>query len=173
MYVPAGNGVRNHRWLLVTAWLLAQVSVEVFAGDNAETSFDRGEYVLHAAGCASCHTDRKHQGETLAGGRALVTEFGTFFTPNITPDTAPNITPHRHAGIGRWRQQDLVEYLATGMTPEGDTAGDVMAEVIDDSLSLLAHDDLAAIAMYILSLPPVSEDVRERRPKTTVEPSWD
>ena len=62
--------------------LLAAVSAIVPAaaqtGDAA-----RGEYVLNMAGCVACHTVEKG-GEFLAGGRELKTDFGSFFTPNIT-----------------------------------------------------------------------------------------
>ena len=44
----------------------------------------RGEYVLRLGGCASCHTDEKNGGAFLAGGRALGSPFGTFYTSNIT-----------------------------------------------------------------------------------------
>ena len=36
----------------------------------------------------------------LAGGRALKTPFGVFFSPNITPD--------KTTGIGRWSDADFV-----------------------------------------------------------------
>ena len=67
----------------------------------------------------------------------------------------PNITPDKKTGIGKWRSADLITYLGKGMTPDGDFAGGLMAEVIDDSLQYLRKDDLAAIAEYIQSQPAV------------------
>ena len=264
----------------------------------------QGEYIVRAAGCAVCHTDEKHHGAPLAGGRALKTPFGTFYTPNITPDpetgigkwteadlaralhegkddegedlypsfpytsythltdadvhaiwtylsgrppvhqknkphdlpwylrfrpligvwkafffrpgvfqphpdqspawnrgaylvtavshcgechtprnalgglekplncagnadgvdgaVAPNITPDKPTGIGHWSQSDLADYLETGMTPDGDFAGDLMADVIDDSTSHLTKDDRMAIAKYILSLPAVENEIEHK-----------
>ena len=52
------------------------------AGD--EDAVTRGEYLVRAGGCFSCHT--AGGGPKLAGGRALATPFGTFYSPNITPD---------------------------------------------------------------------------------------
>jgi hypothetical protein len=49
-----------------------------------------GEYLYRLADCAACHT--KPGGQTLAGGLALVTPFGTIYSTNITPD--------RDIGIG-------------------------------------------------------------------------
>ena len=48
---------------------------------------ERGEYLVRAGGCISCHTAA--DGPKLAGGRALATPFGTFYSPNITPDRKP------------------------------------------------------------------------------------
>ena len=60
---------------------------------------ERGRYVFFAAGCVSCHT----ADQTLAGGRPLVTPFGTFHPPNITPS--------REYGIGSWNSADLEQAL--------------------------------------------------------------
>ncbi len=49
-----------------------------------EDAVNRGEYLVRAGGCFSCHTVAG--GEKLAGGRAAATPFGTFYSPNITPD---------------------------------------------------------------------------------------
>jgi len=64
----------------------------------------RGEYLLHAGGCLSCHT--APGGAPLAGGRAIATPFGTFYTPNITPD--------RETGIGKWSDADFLRALRKG-----------------------------------------------------------
>ena len=71
----------------------------------------RGGYVFKAAGCADCHTDRKHKGKPLAGGRALKTPFGTFYAPNITPD--------EKTGIGGWTEAQFVKALRRGIGPDG------------------------------------------------------
>src|SRR5712692_9128815 len=55
---------------------------------------ERGAYIFEAADCVGCHTDAKNEGKRLAGGRALTTPFGIFYSPNITPD--------REHGIGKW-----------------------------------------------------------------------
>lgn len=268
-----------------------------------DSQLQQGEYIYRAAGCEACHTDTKHAGKSLAGGHALVTPFGTFYSPNITPDketgigrwseqdfvramrfgispdsdhyypafpypsytklsdqdiralwaylkarppimqanrqhdlkwfarsrsfvgswkrlyftpgayqpdasksqtwnrgaylseaaahcgechtprnplggikneqryagtregpdggVVPNITADKKTGIGKWRASELVDYLATGLTPEGDSAGDLMAEVIDNGLKYLTKEDLGAMAEYVLSLPPVENQVRK------------
>src|SRR5258708_31936797 len=59
----------------------------------------RGAYIFDAADCVGCHTDAKNNGARLAGGRALATPFGVFYSPNITPD--------KETGIGRWSLDDF------------------------------------------------------------------
>ena len=76
-----------------------------------------------------------------------------------------NITPDKKTVIGKWGQSDLVEYLETGAMPDGDYAGDAMAEVIDNSLSHLTKDDRKAIAVYVMSLPSVESVAHERKPR--------
>mgnify|MGYP001600249521 CR=1 FL=1 len=64
----------------------------------------RGEYLVNAGGCVSCHLAVDAQGNRddsrLSGGHALATDFGTFYAPNITPDT--------ETGIGGWGAQDFL-----------------------------------------------------------------
>ncbi len=71
----------------------------------------RGEYLLRAGGCVSCHTDVKGGGRPLAGGRALKTPFGVFYSPNITPD--------EETGIGSWSDADFARALRHGIRPDG------------------------------------------------------
>ena len=77
----------------------------------------------------------------------------------------PNITPDRNTGIGKWTENDLVYYLETGATPDGDYAGDAMAEIIDNSTSHLTGDDRRAIAAYIKSLPAVEQAIQKQNKK--------
>ena len=72
---------------------------------------ERGAYLVRAAGCIACHTDNKDGGAPLVGGRALKTPFGTFYTPNLTPDP--------ETGIGRWSDDDFIRALSEGISPDG------------------------------------------------------
>jgi mono/diheme cytochrome c family protein len=129
------------------------------------TTWNRGAYLVNAvAHCGECHTPRNllggfKQSQHLAGN------------PHGVDDAkAPNITLDRKTGIGKWSENDLVYYLETGATPDGDYAGDAMAEVIDNSTSHLTQDDRRAIAVYIKSLPAVEtkkleRDRKEKKPK--------
>jgi len=71
-----------------------------------------GERMFHAGGCASCHAMPKQEDKTrLGGGLALKSPFGTFFTPNISPD--------RKDGIGDWSEANFVTAMWKGTSPDG------------------------------------------------------
>ena len=100
--------------------------------------------MYHAAGCFGCHTDRKHGGSALAGGRALQTPFGTFYSPNITPDP--------ESGIGKWSEQDFIRAMRFGMGPNGKQLYPVFPYT---SYTQLSDDDLHALWTYLRTRPAV------------------
>ena len=81
------------RWIGALALVIGVLLARAGA---AEDLIARGEYLTRIGGCFSCHTDAANGGPPLAGGRALATPFGTFYSPNITPD--------RETGIGAWTE---------------------------------------------------------------------
>ncbi len=131
-------------------------------------SWNRGAYLAEAAAhCGECHTPR----DNLGGYKSGMHYAGTREGPDDS--VVPNITPDRKTGIGRWRPSELVTYLESGLMPDGDSAGDLMAEVIDNGLQYLRKEDLAAIAEYVLSLPPVEHAVRKEDLKPAKKEPWD
>lgn len=127
---------------------------------SRSASWNRGAYLAEAAAhCGECHTPRT----TLGGIKRSQHFAGTRDGPENS--VIPNITPDKKTGIGRWNARELADYLETGMTPDGDSAGDLMAEAIDNGLKYLRVDDRAAIAEYVLSLPPVEHAVRKPKKK--------
>ncbi len=71
----------------------------------------RGQYLFTAANCQGCHTDTRHHGAFLAGGVAIASNYGTFYTRNITSDPVN--------GIGRWSDADFLRALRRGISPRG------------------------------------------------------
>jgi hypothetical protein len=58
----------------------------------------RGKYLAIAADCEACHT--VEGGIPFAGSRPFDTEFGTLYSPNITPD--------KETGIGSWTDEEFI-----------------------------------------------------------------
>jgi mono/diheme cytochrome c family protein len=104
----------------------------------------RGEYLFRAANCQSCHTDEKNQGELLAGGRPLETPFGTFYSPNITPD-------EQH-GIGAWSDADFIAALRHGRAPDGRRYYPAFPY---PAFTKMTDEDMLALKAYLFSLPAV------------------
>ncbi len=128
--------------------------------DDAEQSreWNRGAYLVQGPGhCAECHAPRNRLGG-FSAGLALA---GTPAGPEGRP--VPNITPDPETGIGKWKSQELVQYLKAGLRPDGDCAGGLMAEVVDNGLKYLPTGDLNAIAGYVLKQAPVHNPVMQNR----------
>jgi mono/diheme cytochrome c family protein len=104
----------------------------------------RGAYLANAADCEACHTDREHGGQPYAGGRALATPFGTFYSPNITPDP--------ETGIGRWSDEQFLRALRDGVRPDGANYFPVFPY---PSFTNITDADARAIKAYLFSLPAV------------------
>lgn len=111
----------------------------------------RGAYLVNALGhCGECHTPRN-----WLGGPDRSRAFSG--AKRADGGGAPNLTPAR---LKKWDDAELKEFLAFGLTPDGDVAGDTMAEVIRNTTSQLTPEDLAAVIAYLRSLPPIAEESR-------------
>ena len=106
----------------------------------------RGEYVYRAADCFGCHTDTKHGGGDLAGGRALKTAFGTFYSPNITPD--------KETGLGQWSEQNFMRALREGL---GRNREHLYPAFPYTSFTRMSDADVHALWMYLRSRPAVKQ----------------
>ncbi|MEO3435296.1 cytochrome c [Inquilinus sp. CAU 1745] len=109
----------------------------------------RGAYIFAAAGCAACHTAEEEGARPLAGGRALSTPFGTFYSPNITPDP--------EHGIGDWTEADLVRALRGGVSPSGDPYYPAFPYT---SYTGMTATDIADLWAYLRSVPPAAVENR-------------
>ena len=126
---------------MATAALMAPPSAFAATPDPA-----RGKYLLAAGGCVACHTDKKNKGQPLAGGRALKTPFGVFFSPNITPD--------KTTGIGNWSDADFVRALREGVRPDG---SHYFPSFPYPSYSAMTDDDMLNLKAYLFTLPAVAQ----------------
>ena len=164
--LPAVPGkVRDHELpfpfnvrLALGGWKLLYLDGEAFKPDPSQPAeWNRGAYLVNGPGhCAECHSPR----DPLGG---------------INADSASRAGPIRKAKAGcptsRKRRlkdyavEDIVDVLATGLMPNGDTVGGPMVPVVRNT-SQLSDADRKAMAVYIKSLPPV-EGPKPSPTKTT------
>jgi len=131
-------------WLaaLFLAWVSTSAATESETTAGVEELRQRGAYVLRASGCVACHTDGENDGQSLAGGRALKTPFGIFYSPNITFD--------REHGIGAWQTQDFFRALRHGEAPDGSRYYPVFPYT---SYTRMRREDMFALWAYLASVP--------------------
>jgi mono/diheme cytochrome c family protein len=129
-------------WALTAPETVAAEDLPAHEGDRA-----RGEYVFYAAGCSTCHAAEDAEGEEeflLGGGHALVTPFGTFYGPNISPH--PD-------GIGRWSDADFVNAVMRGVSPGG---AHYYPAFPYPSYRRMTVEDVLDLKAFIETLPPVA-----------------
>ncbi len=129
------------------------------AGAFQPDAVARGAYLANAADCVGCHTDSEHGGKSFAGGRAIATPFGTFYSPNITPNP--------DTGIGRWTEAEFLRALRDGVRPDGANYFPVFPYT---SFTKIVDSDARAIWAYLSSLPAVRQ--RNRRHDVSFPFSW-
>lgn len=129
-------------------WKALFVSDDWVFTDAVTPELERGRYLVEGLGhCAECHTPRNALG-------GLQTTRWMAGAPNPSGDgRIPNIT----GSALRWSAGEIAEYLESGFTPDFDTAGGTMAEVIRNT-SRLSDADRAAIAAYLKAIPAVENE---------------
>ena len=114
---------------------------------SSDPTVQRGAYLVETLGhCGECHTSRNFIGglqyEYWLGGAK--NPAGRGMIPNITPTKLT------------WDTEEIVEYLASGFTPDFDVAGGHMADVVENT-SKLTEEDRQAIAEYLKAIPGVQK----------------
>jgi mono/diheme cytochrome c family protein len=118
--------------------------------------WNRGAYLVEgAAHCGACHTPKNAFGadkrDQLYGGSRVQGWF------------APRLDGAERSGLKSWSVEDIVEYLQSGRNGRSH-AGQLMAEVVLNSTSLMSDGDLRAIAVYLKDLPAGAPEPAIPRP---------
>lgn len=112
------------------------------AGEQSFALVSHGKSLVDAGDCVACHTNET--GKPFAGGRPIVTPFGTIYSPNLTPD--------RETGIGGWSDEDFYTAMHTGVAPDGSRLYPAFPYPY---FSRISHSDVLAIRAYLNTLEPV------------------
>ncbi len=102
----------------------------------------KGGYLARAGDCVACHT--QPGGKLFAGGRAIVTPFGTLYSTNITPDPKD--------GIGNWTPDQFYRVMHEGIMPNGELLYPAMPF---QAYTKVTREDSDAIFAYLMSIPPI------------------
>jgi mono/diheme cytochrome c family protein len=132
----------------IALWKLRYLDGKTFAPDPSKSEmFNRGAYLVEGPGhCAECHSPRDVAGGIIQGRR---------FAGGPDPEGkgwVPNITPHAD-GLATWSEKDIAYLFATGFTPDSDSVGSTMADVVLNTAKL-SDNDRAAMSAYLKALPP-------------------
>ena len=120
----------------------------VAAAEPSPETIARGEALVVAGGCASCHT--ADPAKPFAGGKRINTPFGGIYSPNLTPD--------RDTGLGTWSDADFLRALHDGVDPDGSRYYPAFPYPY---FTEITKDDALAIRAYLATLRPFKNDIRE------------
>lgn len=132
--------------------------VAAFVSDPAradEAQIARGEYLVGIAGCGDCHTPGYFLGNPDFGRFLGGSEVG-FEVPGLGTFYGPNLTPDLETGLGTWSTGEIVTAITAGVRPDDRALAPVMPW---RGYSKLTAEDAVAIALYLQSLPPVTNEV--------------
>ena len=115
-----------------------------YGSGEAGEAIRRGEYLARLGDCIACHTRAEPGAAPFAGGLAIPTPFGTFFTPNITPD--------EKTGIGAWSEDDFIRAMHDGVLRDGSNAFPAFPYVF---FNRVRKQDLQDLWAYLRAIPPV------------------
>ena len=138
-------------------WLFAPAPVQGSAATQADPIISRGAYLVEGLGhCGSCHTPRA----LTLQEKALSNQNDALFLSGGAPIEGwvpKDLRGSRVTGLGRWQEQDIVEFLKTGRNDHTAAFGG-MSEVVGHSMQYMSDQDLTAIARYLKSLTPKQPD---------------
>jgi mono/diheme cytochrome c family protein len=122
-----------------------------------DSDWNRGAYLVQGLGhCGACHTERG-----LAFNEKALDERSDHFLSGALLDAwyASNLRGDTRLGLGRWSEEDVVQFLKTGHNAHATVFGS-MLDAFNNSTQFMSAADLSAVAKYLKSLSG-----RERRCK--------
>ena len=148
------EGIKSWRWPLAV-WNFLMLDEDRYeAVEGKDEVWNRGAYLVQGLGhCGACHTPR---GIMMQEKGLDETDDAFLAGAPLDHWSATSLNGDKNSGLGRWSEDDLVEFMKTGKNRFG-TAFGTMVEVINNSTQYMTDDDLRAMAVYLKSLPEVSE----------------
>ncbi len=157
--VSQANQDSDIPWPLSMRWPLA-IWRGMFAPDvkafqpikGQDAVLARGQYLVEGLGhCGACHTPRSLTMQEKALNDSEGSDYLSGSSAPIDGWTASNLRGDNRDGLGRWSEDDLVQFLRTGRNDRTAVFGG-MTDVVEHSLQHLSPEDATAIARYLKSL---------------------
>ena len=135
-------------------WTLGAAAVVMSSGALAESAaVKRGSYLVNTIlTCGNCHTPKGPTGDI----KEKAFTGGLEFDEPPFKVTAPNITPDKDTGIGKYTKAQLKKLLITGKRPNGTPLAEIMPTGF---YQIFTPGDLNAVVEYLYSLKPQSNKV--------------
>jgi mono/diheme cytochrome c family protein len=114
----------------------------------------RGSYLVNTIlTCGNCHTPKGPDGRDIR--QRAFSGFLEFDEPPWKV-TAPNITPDKETGIGKWTRAQIKTALTEGKRPNGTQLAAIMPSGF---YKIFTPRDLDAVVAYVRSLKPIRNKV--------------
>jgi mono/diheme cytochrome c family protein len=134
-------------------WLFAPAPNTATVPHPSDPVITRGAYLVEGLGhCGSCHTPRALSLQERALSDANDALFLSGGAP-IEGWVPKDLRGSPVTGLGRWSEQDIVQFLQTGRNDHTAAFGG-MREVVGHSMQYMSDADLSAIARYLKTLAP-------------------
>ena len=141
-------------WLLVIGSIAAGIAWYLSGPDRLQAAVTtgltgdpvHGAEVFAIAGCASCHRAPDVAVvagalPVLAGGQRILSDFGTFLVPTISPSSE---------GIAAWSDADLMNAIMRGVAPDG---SHLYPAFPYDAYAKATKQEIADLIAYLRTLP--------------------
>ena len=163
---PIENDVPDHQLDFPLNFIVKMMPAPHVTIQPPDTSYqyEYGQYLVNAAGCIDCHS-QKVRGEPIkglefAGGFEFRYPWGTVRSANITPDV--------ESGIGSWTADDFVGRFEQYAMADSSTLAALAAEYNSPmpwvAFSGMSERDLTDIYKYLRTVPPVKNQVEKFTP---------
>ena len=119
--------------------------------DGAQPDLANGRSLFFAGSCGICHASPGQKEDTrLGGGLTRVSAFGTFYMPNMSPDTTD--------GIGKWTTAQFTRAMREGVSDDGHNEDPAFPYT---SFQRMTANDLRDLFGFIKTLPAVTGKARD------------
>lgn len=126
-------------------------TVYVTDPESAGALIVKGEKLVKAdAACGVCHSSKAEDpASPLSGGRLMKDSFGKLYAANITPSKD---------GIGGWNVFEVMRAIRSSI----DKSGKPLSIDLHQGYRWMSDQDVKAISLYLLSQPPIANQVERR-----------